>query len=241
MKLIYEPTVKLIQASRPYDPELQEIANNSAPEGETHSWEPDASLLEVVPIFAGRVCYQSFGSRAGRKTADEYLGHILDVKHLSVLEHSSVTFYLEGVSRSFSHELVRHRIASPSQLSQRYVAPEELAFVVPPAYRDRPDVVQDILLPLWDNIANIYDTLLSPSRIESTPTSEKKKIREAARCVLPNATETKMVWTANLRSFVEMLVKRNSQAADAEIHQVAEKIEKQLSALAPNIFRNYRG
>lgn len=236
MKVINKPVVKLLQMSKPDESTLEEIANYSTADWDYHKIEADASLLEMVPIFAGRVCYQSFGDRAGRKTAHEYLGHILDVKHLSIIEHSSVTFYLEGVSRSFSHELVRHRLISPSQLSQRYVAPDELAFVVPPAYRKNLQVVEEQLIPFWRQVAELYDQLLEPSHKPGVSTKEKKQVREAARCVLPNATETKMVITANLRAYLEMLVKRNSDAADAEIHEVAELIESCLISVAPNIF-----
>jgi thymidylate synthase (FAD) len=235
MKVINEPTVRLLQWSVPDEFILQQLAENSSPEG-THTLEPDATLLEMVPIFAGRSCYQSFGSRAGRKTAEEYLGHIKDVKHFSIIEHSSVTFYLEGVSRSFTHELVRHRQLSFSQLSQRYVAPDELAFVVPPAYRHRPEIIDSVLLPSWQRAIEDYNYLLGPSRVQGTPTKKKKKIREAARCVLPNATETKIVVSGNLRAWYEMLEKRNNDAADAEIHDVAERIEGILLNAAPHIF-----
>jgi thymidylate synthase (FAD) len=236
MKIINEPTVRILQSSVPDESVIQQLAEDSSPEGE-HIAEPDASLLEMVPIFAGRSCYQSFGSRAGRKTAEGYLGHIKDVKHFSIIEHSSVTFYLEGVSRSFTHELVRHRQLSFSQLSQRYVAPDELAFVVPPLYR-KPEyrVRRERSIKLWEAIADEYADRIAD--ISSTlPTKEKKQRREAAREILPNATETKIVVSGNLRAWYEMLEKRNSEAADAEIHEVAVLIQKHLHALAPNIFR----
>src|SRR6266705_2597291 len=91
-------------------------------------WSPDAEGGEALAEFAGRACYQSW-SKPNPATATNagYLAHILDVGHLSVLEHGTVTFYFTGVSRSFTHELIRHRHFSYSQLSQRYVPERDAA------------------------------------------------------------------------------------------------------------------
>src|SRR5258707_11430328 len=102
-------------------------------------WSTDADGGEALAEFAGRACYQSW-SKPNARTATNagYLRHILEVGHLSVLEHGSVTFYLSGVSRSFTHELVRHRHFSYSQLSQRYVPGREQAMVEPAVIAEDP-------------------------------------------------------------------------------------------------------
>lgn len=189
----------------------------------------------MLPIFAGRACYQSFGEKAGRKSAEEYLGHIIESKHFSVLEHSSLTFYIEGVSRSLTHELVRHRHFSFSQLSQRYVDhSKEIGIVIPPSMCPCSEEEQEIWEARGRQWIDEYKMILAtfPSWTDHTI----KERREAARAVLPNCTETKIVVSGNLRSWMEFIEKRNSPAADAEIRRLASHIETYLRLLAPNIF-----
>src|SRR4051812_8668765 len=104
-------------------------------------WETDADGGEALAEFAGRACYESW-SKPNPATATNagYLRHILEVGHLSVLEHGTVTFYLTGVSRAMTHELVRHRHFSYSQLSQRYVPEHDAAMVVPDVIAGDPDL-----------------------------------------------------------------------------------------------------
>ena len=97
-------------------------------------WETDDCGGSALAEFAGRACYSSWDKpNPATATNAGYLGHILEVGHESVLEHGSATFFIEGVSRSFSHEFIRHRHLSPSQLSQRFVDSSGVQFVVPPA------------------------------------------------------------------------------------------------------------
>src|SRR5215813_5137044 len=104
-------------------------------------WSTDAEGGQALAEFAGRACYQSW-SKPNPATASNagYLAHILEVGHLSVLEHGTVTFYLSGVSRSFTHELIRHRHFSYSQLSQRYVPERNAALVEPAAIAADPEL-----------------------------------------------------------------------------------------------------
>src|SRR5579875_2884421 len=104
-------------------------------------WETDAGGGEACAEFAGRACYQSW-TKPNPSTATNagYLRHILEVGHLSVLEHGSVTFYLSGVSRSLTHELIRHRHFSYSQLSQRYVPEKDAAMVEPDVIAEDPEL-----------------------------------------------------------------------------------------------------
>jgi thymidylate synthase (FAD) len=105
------------------------------------AWETDAEGGEGLAEFAGRACYQSW-SKPNPATATNagYLKHILEVGHLSVLEHGTVTFYMTGVSRSFTHELIRHRHFSYSQLSQRYVPEKDAAMVEPDVIAADPEL-----------------------------------------------------------------------------------------------------
>lgn len=234
-----QPRIIPIQTSRPYwdikdlTSPFTELASNV-----NHRIEYDASPEERVPIFAGRVCYQSFGSKAGRKTADDYINHIMEVGHYSILEHSSVTIYVDRVPRFWSHEQVRHRHFNYSQLSQRFFVPDKVELVIPPALRKEKNIEQEFLnygeelgKKYFKNLDVLY------SSIGSDSFSLKKKSREAARAILPECTETKMVITGNFRSWYEYLQKRNTPDADATFQEVAKIIELRLQRIAPNIFK----
>src|SRR5438093_3371121 len=104
-------------------------------------WETDADGGQALAEFAGRACYQSWKKpNPATATNSGYLRHILEVGHLSVLEHGSVTFYITGISRSLTHELIRHRHFSYSQLSQRYVPEKNAAMVEPDAIASDPEL-----------------------------------------------------------------------------------------------------
>ncbi len=211
-------------------------------------WFPDTSMGErgwwggeQLAEFAGRACYQSW-SKPNPKTATNkgYLEHILETGHHSVLEHGSATFYIEGVSRSLTHELVRHRHLSFSQLSQRYVSGAD--FVAPPAIADDPELHQ-MFLSAIDNAAGWYKDFLEKldEKFADLPagTGKKKQARQAARAVLPNATETKIVVTGNYRAWRHFIGLRATEAADVEIRELAVEILKQLHSIAPNVFQDF--
>lgn len=203
-------------------------------------WRPDetAGGGEALAELAGRACYQSW-TKPNPKTATNagYLEHIREVQHFSVLEHGTASFYIEGVSRSLTHELVRHRHFSYSQLSQRYVSGAE--FVAPPAIADDPELL-DLFneATSWSRIH--YEALLYQldQKFEHLPagTGKKKQARQAARAVLPNATETKIIVTGNYRAWRHFVELRASEAADVEIRALAVEIARQLQVVAPNVF-----
>lgn len=200
----------------------------------------DPNEVDALAEFAGRMCYQSW-SRPNPKTAtnEGYLKHILEVGHESVLEHASATFYVAGVSRSLSHELVRHRHLSFSQLSQRFVNEEDFNFIEPAAVTraqitNGPGGVP--LAQLATDIANAYKRLVASLAASGLG---RKQAREAARCVLPNATETRLVVTGNMRAWRDVLRRRLDAAADAEIQQLAREILRQLKEIAPNTFQDF--
>lgn len=221
-------------------------------------WRPDDNIYDDssnLIEFAGRQCYQSF-SRPNPATAtnEGYLGNIIAQKHFSVLEHGSVTFRVSDVSRSLTHELVRHRHMSFSQLSQRYVTVDPDSFVTPPLYlKGVPGsttqpvmaMVAERLRDHWEASVDLYDALVAdwmPALIQGgvDPHRARKMAREAARCVLPNMTPTAIVVTANHRTWREFLEKRGSLDADAEIRELAFKIYEALDQLEPNIYQDFR-
>ena len=122
-------------------PKVQLIAKTEFFPPEDVPWSTDADGGQALAEFAGRACYQSWKKpNPATATNAGYLAHILEVNHLSVLEHGSVTFYLTGVSRAFTHELIRHRHFSYSQLSQRYVPERDAAMVEPDVIADDPEL-----------------------------------------------------------------------------------------------------
>ena len=214
------------------------LADHHVERWSTDTEEAGEKLVEV----AGRLCYMSFAKpRPGGNQA--YIGHILEVGHGSVLEHSVFNFIITGVSRSFTHELVRHRAGfGYSQLSQRFVDESSCAFVEPDAIAEDPELHR-VWLETVRTCQKAYKTLADGlakrfSHVEDR-TLRRKKAREAARSVLPNATETKIFVTANgraLRHFIEM---RADPSADVEIRKVAVAVLKVLQAESPNLFGDY--
>jgi len=206
-------------------------------------WDTDAEGGQALAEFAGRACYQSW-TKPNPATATNagYLQHILEVGHLSVLEHGSVTVYLTGLSRSLTHELIRHRHFSYSQLSQRYVPERDAAMVEPDVIAADPE-----LHALFEQAANdalsAYTALLEGlekrfADVESA-TSRRKQARQAARSVLPNATETRIVVTGNYRAWRHFIAMRASEHADVEIRSLAIACLRALLEVAPNVFADF--
>ncbi|MDT5010849.1 MAG: thymidylate synthase [Mycobacterium sp.] len=206
-------------------------------------WSTEADGGQALTEFAGRACYQSW-SKPNPKTATNaaYLRHIIDVGHFSVLEHASVTFYVTGLSRSCTHELIRHRHFSYSQLSQRFVPDVDAQVVLPPGMEDDPEA-QRLFLAHADASREVYTALLA--RLEAKFSGEpnavlrRKQARQAARAVLPNATETRIVVTGNYRAWRHFIAMRASEHADVEIRRLAIECLRQLADLAPAVFEDF--
>jgi thymidylate synthase (FAD) len=207
-------------------------------------WSTDADGGQALLEFAGRACYQSW-SKPNPKTATNagYLQHIIDVGHFSVLEHASVSFYITGISRSCTHELIRHRHFSYSQLSQRYVPENESQIVVPPGMEDDNEL-RRILLEAADASRATYAELLSrlETKFADQPNAilRRKQARQAARAVLPNATETRIVVTGNYRAWRHFIAMRASEHADVEIRRLAIACLRQLVDAAPAVFGDFQ-
>lgn len=197
----------------------------------------DADLLAEA---SGRLCYMSWHKpNPATATNAGYVANIIDHKHFSVLEHGSATFLVEGVSRSLTHELIRHRQLSFSELSQRYVDVEDARFIVPPGFaKDDEDeaVARVYLADAAQEARSAYRFIVR--QLESKGL-KRKQAREAARAVMPNCTETKIVVTGNMRAWREVIQKRYHVAADAEIRELAGEILRQLKLIAPSTFQDF--
>ena len=218
------------------------------------SWQSDSEVAaEVVTETAGRICYMSFQRpRPGGNAA--YLHHIKEVGHGSVLEHAVWNFVITGVSRTLTHELVRHRAGwAYSQLSQRYVDESVAEYVEPDIIAGDPE-----LHALWlDAVTHAHAAyialaeklnakLADPAAAAAAMlpaaadrTTRRKTARQAARSVLPNATETKISVTANARALRHFLEQRGSRHAEPEIRKLATAMLDILVAESPNLFGDY--
>jgi len=212
------------------------------PAGLPVNWIGDSTDGERLAEFAGRLCYMSQRNPASRSTR-EYLENIKKQGHGSVLEHANYSLLVEGVSRSLTHELVRHRAGMAfSQLSQRYVDESDANFVVPPAI-----IGDDTLREAWqtqiDAAQSAYvalvEQLIQRYAWVADKVHRRKMAREAARGVLPNSTETKIVVTANARAWRTLLELRSSEGAELEIRRWAVMVIRVLQNEAPGFFSDF--
>lgn len=186
---------------------------------------------EWIIELAGRMCYQSWaekGKTIKSRSHDDHIKHLIEVGHGACIEHATLNFIIWNVSRSLTHELVRHRIASYSQLSQRYVDSSDVAFIVPPAIQELAEIDPEAY-QTWaehcEKSRQLYEDLTSRlsemyQDVESK-LERRKKARQAARSVLPNATETKIFVSMNARAIRHLVELRANPAADVEIRKVA--------------------
>jgi thymidylate synthase (FAD) len=206
-------------------------------------WDTDADGGEALAEFAGRACYESWHKpNPATATNAGYLRHILEVGHLSVLEHGTVTVYLRGVSRSLTHELIRHRHFSYSQLSQRYAPSGEAEMVEPAVIADDPELHARFVAANEASLAAYRDLLAgleAKFADTATPTLRRKQARQAARSVLPNATETRIVVTGNYRAWRHFVAMRASEHADVEIRALALACLHELQRIAPHAFADF--
>jgi thymidylate synthase (FAD) len=206
-------------------------------------WQTDADGGQALAEFAGRACYQSWDKPNPRTATNAgYLRHILEVGHLSVLEHGVVTFYLTGLSRSLTHELIRHRHFSYSQLSQRYVADRDAGMVEPAVIAADPELHARFAAATEASLA-AYTELLEALEKRfaggTNATLRGKQARQAARAVLPNAIETRIVVTGNYRAWRHFVAMRASEHADVEIRALAIACLRELTRVAPNVFADF--
>ena len=200
----------------------------------------------IVEISA-RLCYMSFGK--GRKDIKDFIDNLLSKGDGSVFEHVNYGFVFTGVSRSLTHELVRHRAGfAYSQRSQRFVDEAESPFVIPPALaqdRDGTEEARAVLEEALESASSTYEKLVNslektlPREMFDSGWDRRKAIRQAARAVLPNATETKIFVTANVRAWRHFIEMRGAAFADWEIRHLAIKVLECLQQEAPLLYGDF--
>jgi thymidylate synthase (FAD) len=239
MRVILEPTVYLV--GRPVI-DHGELDRFLADHGV--SWKSDTEVGgEYLAEAAGRLCYLSYAKPrpGGNKT---YLNHILEVGHGSVLEHACWNFIFTGISRSCSHELVRHRAGwAYSQLSQRYVDESVAEYVEPDAIAADPEMHAlwlDAVGAAHAAYVKLVEKLTEKFQSEPDRTLRRKLARQAARSVLPNATETKIFVSANARALRHFIELRASRHAEVEIRKLAVAVLRIMQKEAPNLFSDYQ-
>lgn len=208
---------------------------------------------EMTIAQAGKLCYSPVGVEEIKKDLSEeeissYIQMLINLGHLSPLEHVSMTFAVEGVSRSLTHQLVRHRLASYSQQSQRYVKLDNFEYIIPPAIEEDVEA-KKIFIEAMEADKEAYGKLVDKlyeknyirnlekglSEKKAKSQAEKKAI-EDARYVFPNACETKIVLTMNARTLLHFFEVRCCNRAQWEIRQMATEMLKICKATYPAIF-----
>lgn len=186
---------------------------------------------EKVVSIAAKLCYSKSdvdglitGVLTGNDT-EKFIDKLKGMGHESPLEHVSFTFAIEGVSRTLTHQLVRHRIASYSQKSQRYVSENDFEYIVPPSIANGAGVL-------------LYDKLMKQIKQTYTLLVNMNIPKEDARYVLPNATETKIIVTMNARSLFNFFSLRCCTHAQWEIRQLANLMLVEVQKVAPILFKN---
>jgi thymidylate synthase (FAD) len=239
IKVLREPTVYLVGRQVV---DSGEVARFLADHGV--AWETDTEVAgEYLAEVAGRICYMSFAKpRPGGNKA--YLDHILQVGHGSVLEHAVWNFVFTGISRSLTHELVRHRAGwGFSQLSQRYVDESVAEYVEPECIADNPEahaVWLEAIAHSHQAYVKLAELLQATFQAEPDRTLRRKLARQAARSVLPNATETKIFVSANARALRHFIELRASRHAEVEIRTLAVKVLEIMKEEAPSLFSDYQ-
>ncbi|WP_448859380.1 FAD-dependent thymidylate synthase [Corynebacterium propinquum] len=210
-----------------------------------YAWQVDetATAAESLVEFAGRACYETFDKPNPHTAAnDAYLHHIMEVGHTALLEHATATMYIRGISRSVTHELVRHRHFSFSQLSQRFVHSGDAQFVMPDAVAED-DELSRLVEQAVDDSRFVYNELLAALEdklaFEPNALLRKKQARQAARAVLPNATESRIVVTGNYRAWRHFIGARASEHADVEMRRLAVECLRLLHQQAPSLFSDF--
>lgn len=210
---------------------------------------------EKVISMAAKLCYSAVGvdqieENLTDESVDRFLNMLINIGHESPLEHVSFTFAVEGISRACSHQLVRHRIASYSQQSQRYVKLDQFEYIVPPeieAVKEAKEVFVQAMeedQKSYDKLVDIlfdkhYNKMIKDGKNEKEAKRQaEKKAIEDARYVFPNACETKVVFTMNTRSLYNFLNHRCCERAQWEIRELSIEMLRQLKQVAPILFKN---
>lgn len=211
--------------------------------------------VEKTIAKSAKLCYSRVGVDEIEKNLDDestenFLNMLMGFSHMSPLEHASFTFAVEGVSRTLTHQLVRHRIASYSQQSQRYVRLDSFEYIIPPQIENN-KIAKEIFIKAMEEDQKAYEELVDILVTEKAQRyieagmeegKARKKVEkeciEDARYVFPNACETKIVFTMNVRTLLHFFNMRCCNRAQWEIRQMATEMLKEVRKLAPILFKN---
>lgn len=262
-RLIFEPTVHVMASTMldmgsldewVNDLNLREIADKDGTPLNLIINDSFYTGMDTLTEFAGRQCYRSFAK--GRPPA-EYIANLIEQGHNSVFGHATVTFAIAGVSRSLTHELIRHHVGTrPSQESQRFVDAKDIRFVVPPLMIaiDKKGEPEGQFGDYWIAFRNDCERSLRAYQawqncfdeedddqhckgvVLAMGDMKRKRIMEAARAVLPNCAETRLVWTTNMEAARHFFKQRGDVHADLEIRRLAVAMFRKLQPLAPLTF-----
>lgn len=211
--------------------------------------------IEKTVAKAAKLCYSPVGideisEDLTDENVDKFLNTLMDLGHESPIEHVSFTFGIEGISRTCSHQIVRHRIASYSQQSQRYVKLEQFEYIIPPQIEANPRAKEIFIKHMKDSQKaydeinkaiydkNLQDMIDGGMNEKKAKSSAEKKSIEDARYVFPNACETKMVITMNARTLMNFFKLRTCERAQWEIRQVAYDMLNLVKSISPTLFKN---
>ena len=194
---------------------------------------------EKVIAMSAKLCYSPVGvdeieENLTDESIEKFLNMLINMGHESPVEHITFTFGIEGVSRSLTHQLVRHRIASFSQQSQRYVKLDQFEYIIPPEI-EKSEYAKNIFIKQMENSQKAYDILVKT--LQRAGRTEKQAI-EDARYVFPNACETKIVVTMNIRSLYNFFEHRCCERAQWEIRELATEMLRQCKEISPILFAN---
>lgn len=203
-----------------------------------HTPEPEATIAMSAKLCYSPIDIEVLKERIDAKDQTSFVERLMKMGHLSPIEHASFTFAIEGISRACSHQLVRHRIASYSQQSQRYVSEkkdsETFDYIIPPAIAEDEEarkVFEDLMIKAQE----AYNTIV---QILNEKGLKGESANQDARFVLPNACETKIIVTMNARELLHFFRQRCCNRAQWEIRQMAEEMLTLVKEIAPTIFKN---
>lgn len=209
----------------------------------TNTPHPEATIAAAAKLCYSNKSIDEIMTKLSDDGAEEFIDKLMSLGHASPIEHVAFTFGIEGISRSTSLQLVRHRIASYSQKSQRYVSESQFGYIIPPSIENNPDT-KDRYEKLMTYIQNEYDAirdeLIKYHMTYGWNIDEKtaeKMANEDARYVLPNACETSLIMTMNVRSLFNFFKLRCCNRAQWEIREMATEMYRICYKVAPNIFK----
>ncbi|TNF55422.1 FAD-dependent thymidylate synthase [bacterium] len=193
---------------------------------------------EETVSMAAKLCYspsdiESLKGKIEKKDQKSFVERLVKMGHMSPIEHSSFTFAIEGISRACSHQLVRHRLASYSQQSQRYVSEETgFDYIIPPAVKEDEEM-RKFFISFMEEAQSTYNEMVKKLNKKGV---QGESANQDARFILPNAAETKIMVTMNARELLHFFRQRCCNRAQWEIRGLAEEMLKEVKGIAPTIF-----